>query len=40
MRYMEIIPVYPEIHIEDIDKYCGQLAELFDVEPGGAYNQL
>jgi len=37
---MEIIPVYPEIYMKNIDKYCGQKAELFDVETGGAYNQL
>jgi len=36
---MEIIPVYPEIHIKDIDKPCRQIAEFFNVQPGGAYNQ-
>jgi hypothetical protein len=36
---MGIIPVYPEIHIKDIDKYCGQIAKLFYVETGSAYNQ-
>jgi hypothetical protein len=35
---LEIIPVYPEIHIKDIDNLCGQIAEFFDVEPVGAYN--
>jgi hypothetical protein len=28
---MEIIPVYPEIHIKDIDKPCGQIAEIFSM---------
>jgi hypothetical protein len=36
---MEIITVYPEIHIKVIYKYGGQIAEFFDVERGGAYNQ-
>jgi hypothetical protein len=35
---MEIISVYPEIYIKEIDKPCGQDAEFFDVETGGAYN--
>jgi hypothetical protein len=38
MRYIEVISVYPEIHINDISKPCRQMAELLDVEPIGAYN--
>lgn len=38
MRYMEVIPIYPDIHINNISTPCRQMAELLDIEPIGAYN--
>ena len=38
MLYREIIAVCAEIHIQYINKLCGQNVELLNVKPSGTYS--